>query len=182
MISIFNLNIWNYNEPWQRRRELIARAIQEANPDLIALQEVTYLSGYTEDTRHQADQLLARLRGYGLIWQPAVKRRSRGGEGIGLMPGCICTPPSQSIPLPSGSPSSVLTICSCHGQSWLAKSPSLLTSRIRMAFTHPITAACGPGWIGSEVGINRECHCEERSVRRSNLLAAREEIASLHSQ
>ncbi len=80
-IRVFNLNIWNYNEPWEVRRELIAEAIRREEPDLIALQEIQYLSWYEKDPRHQADQLAERLPGYSLIWQPAHYYQGFGADG-----------------------------------------------------------------------------------------------------
>jgi len=81
MISIFDLNIWNYNAPWEVRREGIVQVIRQSDPDLVALQEVTYLSTYAEDPHHQADQLLAQLPGYRLIWQPAMYYAPAKEEG-----------------------------------------------------------------------------------------------------
>ena len=77
MVTILGLNIWNYNEPWATRRALIAQAIQRADVGLVALQEVRYDSAYGEDPRHQAAQLLARLSGYEMVWQPAMFHPSR---------------------------------------------------------------------------------------------------------
>lgn len=91
MATILGLNIWNYNEPWPVRRELIAQMIQEAVPDLVALQEMRYHSTYAEDPRHQADQLLSRLQGYQAIWQPAMyyaPSEANGGirwEGLAIL-------------------------------------------------------------------------------------------------
>ncbi len=70
-VRVFNLNIWNYNEPWEMRRRLIVEAIKQNEPDLVAIQEVQYRSWYKKDPRHQADQITERLSGYMLIWQPA---------------------------------------------------------------------------------------------------------------
>ena len=70
-IRVFNLNIWNYNEPWEVRRGLIAEAIRRDKPDLVTLQEIQYWSQYKKDPRHQADQIAERLPDYTLIWQPA---------------------------------------------------------------------------------------------------------------
>lgn len=69
-IRVLDLNIWNYNEPWERRREAIISLILDARPDVVALQEVRYQS-WQEDPRHQADQIAAGLPGYHLIWHPA---------------------------------------------------------------------------------------------------------------
>lgn len=46
-----SLNIWNYNEPWEARRQLIAACIDRAAPDLIGLQEIRL-----ERDRSPADQ------------------------------------------------------------------------------------------------------------------------------
>ena len=83
MVIIMGLNIWNYNEPWTTRRELIAQAIRRADADLVALQEVRYDSSYQEDPRHQAAQVLAGLDGYEMIWQPAMRYPSpKVGEDL----------------------------------------------------------------------------------------------------
>lgn len=88
-IKVFNLNIWNYNEPWDVRRELIAEAIRREEADLVALQEIRYLSSYEEDPRHQAEQIAERLSGYSLIWQPAHYYQSCGPdekwEGLAIL-------------------------------------------------------------------------------------------------
>ncbi len=82
MVTIFNLNIWNYNEPWLERRKCIVRAIQKHEPQVVALQEVTYLSSYAADRRHQADQICAQLSGYAQVWQPAMYYSRPGDEQI----------------------------------------------------------------------------------------------------
>jgi len=69
-VRILNLNIWNYNEPWETRRERIVDLIQSTLPDLVALQEVRGRD-WGPDVRHQADQILARLPGYSSVWEPA---------------------------------------------------------------------------------------------------------------
>ena len=68
-IRIFSLNIWNYNEPWGLRRELIVESIRQSKPDIVALQEVQYRSW--ENPRHQADQIARSFPEYDLVWQPA---------------------------------------------------------------------------------------------------------------
>jgi len=81
IIRVFNLNIWNYNDPWKVRRELIAEAIRRKGPDLITFQEIQYRSWYGEDLHHQADQLAEHLPDYSLIWQPAhYSRDCEAGE------------------------------------------------------------------------------------------------------
>ena len=83
MVTIMGLNIWNYNEPWATRRELIAQAIQRADVELVALQEVRYDNSYGEDCRHQAAQILTRLPGYEMIWQPAMRYPSpKADQGL----------------------------------------------------------------------------------------------------
>lgn len=69
-IRILDLNIWNYNEPWPARRARIVDLILEAQPDIVALQEVRYRD-WLVDPRHQAEQILSGLPGYGAIWHPA---------------------------------------------------------------------------------------------------------------
>jgi endonuclease/exonuclease/phosphatase family metal-dependent hydrolase len=69
-IRILDLNIWNYNEPWTTRRDLIVDLIRSTSPDVVALQEIRYHEERVEPG-HQADQLLAGLTGYACIWHPA---------------------------------------------------------------------------------------------------------------
>jgi len=38
--SQLKLNIWNYNEPWLKRRSLIIQTIRQHNPELIGFQEI----------------------------------------------------------------------------------------------------------------------------------------------
>jgi endonuclease/exonuclease/phosphatase family metal-dependent hydrolase len=69
-VRILDLNIWNYNEPWEARRERIIDLIRSTVPDVVALQEIRGRDWGT-DVRHQADQILARLPGYSAVWEPA---------------------------------------------------------------------------------------------------------------
>jgi endonuclease/exonuclease/phosphatase family metal-dependent hydrolase len=69
-IRILDLNIWNYNEPWPTRRDLILDLILDTEPDIVALQEIRYRD-WTLDPRHQAGQILAGLPGYTATWHPA---------------------------------------------------------------------------------------------------------------
>jgi endonuclease/exonuclease/phosphatase family metal-dependent hydrolase len=69
-LRILNLNIWNYNPPWTERRARIVELIRDADPDLVALQEIRYHDWLPYPT-HQADQILDGLPGYRSIWQPA---------------------------------------------------------------------------------------------------------------
>ena len=84
---ILDLNIWNYNDPWSVRRDLIISLILETNPDIIALQEVRYQDWI--DPRHQADQILAGLTGYSAVWNSAAywspeQTGNRGQQWEGL--------------------------------------------------------------------------------------------------
>ena len=73
-------NIWNFNNPWGRRVELLTRKIKDGPPpDIIAFQEVRYDNAGDqlgpENTRHQVDHLLWRMESVGLyqvIWIPAM--------------------------------------------------------------------------------------------------------------
>jgi endonuclease/exonuclease/phosphatase family metal-dependent hydrolase len=69
-IRILDLNIWNYNEPWLTRRDLIVDLILDSEPDVVALQEVRQ-QDWATDPRHQADQILFRLPAYTAVWHPA---------------------------------------------------------------------------------------------------------------
>eukprot|EP01060_Flectonema_neradi_P014543 TRINITY_DN2117_c7_g1_i1.p1 TRINITY_DN2117_c7_g1~~TRINITY_DN2117_c7_g1_i1.p1 ORF type:complete len:514 (+),score=94.17 TRINITY_DN2117_c7_g1_i1:34-1575(+) len=79
-LRIVCYNIWNFNNPWSRRLELLTRKIKEGPPpDIIAFQEVRYDNAGDqlgpEHTRHQVDHLLWRMESVGLyqvIWIPAM--------------------------------------------------------------------------------------------------------------
>ncbi len=69
-VRVLNLNIWNYNDPWEARRERIVALIRSTLPDIVALQEIRGRD-WGPDVRHQADQILASLPGYASVWEPA---------------------------------------------------------------------------------------------------------------
>jgi endonuclease/exonuclease/phosphatase family metal-dependent hydrolase len=69
-LTLLNLNIWNYNAPWPERRARIAHLIRDADPDLVALQEIRY-HDWLPERGHQADQILAEVTGYHSLWHPA---------------------------------------------------------------------------------------------------------------
>ena len=69
-LRILNLNIWNYNAPWPERRARIVELIRDTHPDLVALQEIRY-QDWLPQRGHQADQILAGLSGYNILWHPA---------------------------------------------------------------------------------------------------------------
>jgi endonuclease/exonuclease/phosphatase family metal-dependent hydrolase len=81
-IRILDLNIWNYNEPWPGRRDLIQDLILDTDPDIVALQEIRYRD-WTLDPRHQADQILAGLPGYAAVWYPAHYWPPASRESLG---------------------------------------------------------------------------------------------------
>ncbi|MGH2447363.1 MAG: endonuclease/exonuclease/phosphatase family protein [Chloroflexota bacterium] len=60
------LNIWNYTSPWPDRRALIARAITDRSPDVVALQEARHDFRF-DHGRGQAEQI-ADLTGYCCTW------------------------------------------------------------------------------------------------------------------
>jgi endonuclease/exonuclease/phosphatase family metal-dependent hydrolase len=79
------LNIWNYNDPWPRRRELIVDAVREVDPDVIGFQEIRHDGARDEDGRNQAEQLAARLPDYQIVIQPAqVDAGSDRWEGLAI--------------------------------------------------------------------------------------------------
>jgi endonuclease/exonuclease/phosphatase family metal-dependent hydrolase len=69
-LRVLNLNIWNYNEPWEARRERIVDLIRSTLPDVVALQEIRGRD-WGADVRHQADQIIGYLPGYASVWEPA---------------------------------------------------------------------------------------------------------------
>lgn len=90
-IRILDLNIWNYNDPWEARRDAIVVLILDSQPDIVALQEVRHQS-WRDDPRHQADQIVASLPGYHLLWHPAHywpaepgSDQGRQWEGLALL-------------------------------------------------------------------------------------------------
>jgi len=81
-ICLLDLNIWNYNEPWSARRNLIVELIREANADVVALQEIQCRS-WLDDPGHQAAQIRARLPEFELIWHPAHYWAPGWGDNLG---------------------------------------------------------------------------------------------------
>ena len=61
-MKVMTFNIWNYTRPWNQRRELIARLIEQHQPHAVALQETRH------DFRHERGkgqgEQLAELTGY----------------------------------------------------------------------------------------------------------------------
>ncbi len=90
-MRVMTLNIWNYNAPWPRRRDLIVQTVRAADPDVVAFQEIR--SDPRRDERgpegeplNQAQQLAARLPEYPhLIYQPAMYYRNNIWEGLAIL-------------------------------------------------------------------------------------------------
>ncbi|NOZ29304.1 MAG: hypothetical protein GXP39_14805 [Chloroflexi bacterium] len=90
-MRVMSLNIWNYNEPWPRRRELIVQAVRAAAPDVVAFQEIR--SDPERDERdddgqrlNQAQQIAARLPEYPhLAFQPAMYYPTGAWEGLAFL-------------------------------------------------------------------------------------------------
>ena len=61
-VKVMTFNIWNYTRPWKERRELIARLIEQHQPEAVALQETRHDFRY-ERGKGQGEQL-ADLTGY----------------------------------------------------------------------------------------------------------------------
>ena len=84
-IRVMTLNIWNHNDPWPRRRELIVDAVREVDPDVIGFQEIRHDGARDEDGRNQAEQLSARLPDYQIVSEPAqVDADADRWEGLAI--------------------------------------------------------------------------------------------------
>ena len=70
-IRVMTLNIWNYNDPWPRRRELIVDTVREVDPDVVGFQEIRHDGARDEGGRNQAEQFAACLPDYRFVAQPA---------------------------------------------------------------------------------------------------------------
>jgi len=83
-IRLLDLNIWNFNDPWPTRRDLIVELIRETGADLVALQEIQYLS-WLEDASHQAAQIHVCLPDFEMIWHPAHYYLDEQWEGLAIL-------------------------------------------------------------------------------------------------
>jgi endonuclease/exonuclease/phosphatase family metal-dependent hydrolase len=72
-LRVMTLNIWNYNEPWTRRRDLIAEAVQQVQPHVIGFQEIRHDGKRDDGGKNQAEQLAEGLPGYRYLVQPAQR-------------------------------------------------------------------------------------------------------------
>ncbi|MCD6289940.1 MAG: endonuclease/exonuclease/phosphatase family protein [Anaerolineae bacterium] len=86
-----SLNIWNYNDPWPRRRDLIVAAVRAAAADVIAFQEIRGDPDRDEigakgNRLNQAEQIAARLSEYPhLIVRPAMHYPDGAWEGLAIL-------------------------------------------------------------------------------------------------
>lgn len=84
-ISILSLNIWNYNEPWMHRRNLIIDLVRRSSPDLIGFQEIRHDGNRDVDGKNQAEQLAESLPDYQYIFRPAQRDPERDQwEGLAI--------------------------------------------------------------------------------------------------
>lgn len=72
-LRVCTLNIWNYNDPWPKRRDLIISTITEHNPDIIGFQEIRHSGDKNDQGLNQAQQLATQLTDYDYIYQPAQR-------------------------------------------------------------------------------------------------------------
>jgi len=72
-LRVMTLNIWNYNEPWTRRRDLIAEVVRQAGPHVIGFQEIRHDGRRNDEGKNQAEQLADRLPDYDYRFRPAQR-------------------------------------------------------------------------------------------------------------
>lgn len=83
VMRVMTLNIWNYNEPWLERRELIAALIRQYAPEVIGFQEIRLHKD--RDVKNQAEQLAELLPEYKhRVWQPAQVSSEDRWEGLAV--------------------------------------------------------------------------------------------------
>ncbi|GBF08013.1 hypothetical protein DAERI_210009 [Deinococcus aerius] len=86
MTTILTMNVMSYAEKhgaWSERQKLIERAINDAQPDIVALQAVSLDPG-----RHpsdQATQLAANLEGYQAVFVPATTYPDGRQDGLAFL-------------------------------------------------------------------------------------------------
>ena len=84
-IRILTLNIWNYNDPWSHRRNLIVQTVNDTNPDIIGFQEIRHDGQHDENGNNQAQQLAEHLSDYCYIYRPAQQNPERDQwEGLSI--------------------------------------------------------------------------------------------------
>jgi endonuclease/exonuclease/phosphatase family metal-dependent hydrolase len=88
MLKVLTLNLNGYNEKhgsWAVRQDLIAAAIQEAQPDILAFQAVQKDPNIAEGD-DQADQIASRFTHYPYVhFQPAIIHKDKRAEGSAIL-------------------------------------------------------------------------------------------------
>lgn len=82
-IVVLTQNAWGGAPLWTRRRERIARAIADVEPDVVALQEIHAPS--TRGDEGQAHELAELLGGYEVLFAPGRVAQSGACEGVALL-------------------------------------------------------------------------------------------------
>lgn len=85
-VRVMTLNIWNYNDPWQARRDLIAACVNDIAPDIVGFQEIRRDDNRAPDD--QAHQITALLREeYHCVYRPAMtfERAPLHEEGLAIL-------------------------------------------------------------------------------------------------
>ncbi len=118
-LSVMSANLWNLNEPLAERMRRLSALVDDARPDVVAMQEVCPLAG-TPD-RLQVD-LAGALAGYHLTYVVS-HTWDTGNEGLAI---ATRTPPveTRSYRLPGGGPDfepdrAVQYVRISLGNSWL---------------------------------------------------------------
>jgi endonuclease/exonuclease/phosphatase family metal-dependent hydrolase len=83
-VKVMTLNIWNYNEPWHIRLNLIADLIGLHKPDVIGLQEIRYDERYDPE-KNQAEQIAERLTDYRFTFEKAQIDSADRWEGLAIL-------------------------------------------------------------------------------------------------
>lgn len=90
-LKVATFNIWNFNEPWEERLQMIGHHMATAQPDVIGWQEVRY--DISQPVRSQVEQLieLPAFKGYQFVWERGMTYlnfHSRNGwhvdEGVAI--------------------------------------------------------------------------------------------------
>lgn len=82
-LVVLTQNAWGGAPLWTRRRERLARAIADVEPDVIALQEIHAPS--TKGDEGQAHEIAELLGGYQVLFAPGRVAASGAAEGVALL-------------------------------------------------------------------------------------------------
>jgi endonuclease/exonuclease/phosphatase family metal-dependent hydrolase len=85
-VRVMTFNTWNYNDPWEIRRRLIAACITEAAPDVVGLQEIRLDAA--RSPLDQAQQIVELLGDeYEAVYRPAMvyERDPICAEGLAIL-------------------------------------------------------------------------------------------------